>query len=351
MIINSKKQSLNYILLRKGGDQLYSHKYISKPNLPIITTMNENNQNNNNLFLTRTFLRNFSKFDKDNYMNFNSNDNEKDPNQKTKSLLTETQKMDESIIDIFNNTNKGNLNIKDNSPEPINSFKDFSSNNNSEIKLINNNRNESNKSLKSYNNYNIFTNDFIKNKNSFYNFSSQTTTFKKDGTFNNLERVIEPFNNKKEFKNEIINSKKLKEKNKIKFMKNILKYDKNFLIDDYLKSRNLAKNKKYMYSKDSNRSSYLITNDYNKEKEGKPIFVKDIRIKSLLNDYENKKSRLDKYSPFIIRDNYLKKKFGNILNSFSGINDYELKINIKNDFKNPFKFGNKSVFNMHMIKF
>ena len=131
-------------------------------------------------------------------------------------------------------------------------------------------------------------------------------------------------------------NKKLNNKKKIMFMRKNLNNDTNFLIDDYLKYNYILKKNKCISNNKESRCKYLINNE-NQKKEGQPILIKDIRIKSLLNDYENKKKTLLKLSPFIIRNNYLKK---NNMNTISGINDYELKFNSKKKFKNNIKLGN-----------
>ena len=129
-------------------------------------------------------------------------------------------------------------------------------------------------------------------------------------------------------------------------MNNYLKNNKNFLIDDYLNSRLLAKNRNCISFYGEGRDIFSDVKNGNNKKEKQPILIKDITIKSLLNDYEKKKKKMIKLSPFIIKEKYLKNKYDREINKISCISDYELKMNIKNEkiyHINPIKlinFGN-----------
>ena len=323
MIVNSKDNILNYILIRKGGDKLYYHKYISKTKLPFISS------NERNLFLTRPFLSE-SKNSTRNYILERNSINKKDNDMKANSLFSKTQKIEDPIIDKIDNSIQNNSNKNTRNLGTSISFKNFLSKDIFLNKLKYKNNNQINKNLTNYNNNktNSYTDGIDENINNFNTFSTPHRYFKNEIINNSIK------SNEKITKEKI---QKLNNKKKYDIMNIIFKDNKNFLIDDYLKSKQSSNNKKILSHNDNHRSSYINYTDYNKKKRGQPILINDITIKSLINNYEKKKNKLIKLTPFIIKDNYLRKKNSK---SISGIKDYELKINIKKYFNNSIKFRN-----------
>ena len=356
MIINSKKKSFNCILLRKGGDKLFIHKYFPKPTLPLIST---NYQKNINILFQKPKSKEIPNFSIDKNI-FNKTENKKYQNinistkSKTKTVAYESPK-NEGISMELNDIDKSIKKTKS-----IGTLVNFDE---SSIKTPNNlnNKNnlDSNKSIFLNNNdynYNNNTNntynDNCKNNNVL---NHKIENFKKGDSLSNSTKSIDSIlkrqkiSKEKEIKEKI---KKFNNRKKFFFMNNYLKDNKNFLIDDYLKSRLLAKNKKSV-SFHEGRNIFSENKDGN-NKGRQPILIKDIRIKSLLNDFENKKKKLIKLSPFIIKEKYLKNKYGGDINRISCFNDYELKMNVKNNkiyHITPIKLGNfRNIFDFSKTK-
>ena len=329
MIINSKKKSLNCILLRKGGDKLFIHKYLPKSNLPLIST---NYKNNINILFQKQKKNRILNFSIDNKI-LNKTQNKKFENiniaSKTKTVVYDIPKKEEISVEInvINNSIKKTKNIGTlvNFDEPINPC------NKTQNKLNNNNSLDSNKSIIFLNNNYITNNNNCKNnillnpKNDICkNSDSLSNSTKSIDSYLKRQKILK----EKEIKEKI---KQFNNKKKFFFMSNILNDNKNFLIDDYLKSKLLNKNKKCISFHAEGRNIFSDNQNENNKKEKQPILIKDIRIKSLLNKYENKKKKLMKLSPFLIKEKYLKNKYGVDLNKISCFNDYELKMNIKNN--------------------
>ena len=330
MIIDSKNETLNFILLRKGGDKIYIHKSLKKPDLPPIINLTKN-QNKSNLFLPQPFLSEITNFtNNNNYKTRNSNNIENDINLKTKTLLSETQKIDESVFDTI---------INESTNKKIRSFgtsydvNDFSQNyNKNEVKYDNNF--EINKKLFPINNKDnnsLFNNNYIKYKSNIKSFDFQEKAI--DSNIDNLHlKSIESLkskNNSQKFMNKLI-----KEKNRDNYM-SILQSHENIFINDYLKNKLSKRKNKINLSFNSNNITN-IKNDINQnyyKKERKPILLKDIAINSLLNEYENNKTKFNILFPLKLREKYMKTK--NSLNINPEINKYELKIDINNNSKFP----------------
>jgi len=322
MIIDSKNETLNFILLRKGGDKIFIHKSIKKPDLlPIINS--SRNKKSNNFFLCKPFLSELSFIKKKNITR-NSNTLEKDTTLKTKSIISETQKIDDSIYDTLINTNS---NKKTRSLGTSYNFNDFSPNyNNSLNKIRNDKNNEINNSLFSRNN-NLFNNNFIKYKSNILTFDSLKKPLD-ENMDNHVSKSIETLRVEKDIK--------CKEKKKLNFMKS-LQNDKNFVINDYKFSKKTSTNN--LSFNNINKINYYNNRNYNNNrKTRRTILIKDIAINSLLNEYEKNKVKMTKLTPFIIRNNYMKTKYG--LNIKPEINNYELKIDINKNFKFPIKYKN-----------
>lgn len=337
MIINSKKKSLNCILLRKGGDKLFIHKELPKRRLPLISS---NYQNNIKLYFNKPFISEIKNYSlENNYLYRNTNN----ISSNTRTLLSESvNKNDDYSQDINNNTmkqKKKNIAVSV-SPE------DFSSNEKTLNQLTSSNNGcDNNKTFTTFNNnikskynkgINIIKNNYINYKNNI-KISPNLQSLKLEDSITNSTNSLDSILKKKNIlKKDFENKEKLKQlidKKKLAFIKNVLKSNKNFLIDDYLKNKSIDKNKKYLLHNDENRGKFLNNKNGNMKKYGTPILIKDIKIKSLLNNYENKKIKLVKLSPIIIRNEYLRNKFGKDMNKISGINDYELKMNIQKKFK------------------
>lgn len=357
MIINSKKKSLNCILLRKGGDKLFIHKYFPKSTLPLISTNYKKNIKN---VFQKPINKEISNFSIDKNI-FNKTQNKKYENinistkSKTKTVAYDSPKneelsMENSDIDKSIKKTK-NIGTLVNFDDPNNKTPD---------KLINNNSIHSNKSIIYLNNndYNNNTNniniDNCKDNNNILD--SKNENLKNGDSLSNSTKSIDSFIQRQN----ILKEKEMKEKmkkfnnrKKFFFMNNYLKDNKNFLIDDYLKSRLLAKNKKSVSFHAEGRNIFSENKDEN-NKGRQPILIKDIRIKSLLNDFENKKKKLIKLSPFIIKEKYLKNKYGGDIRKISCFNDYELKMNIINKkicHITPNKLGNfRNIFNLSKDK-
>ena len=351
MIINSKKKSLNCVLLRKGGDKLFIHSYFPKPKLPLISInyqKNINTLNHSPLFSEK----NFFSVDNNKNLNINSNNNKYKKINNTLKISTihnETPKNEQSSFDFDPNNNsiQSIINKKTktkNTGTSINSD-DFLS----YEKTLNNFNNKksivNNKTFIYVNSNNItLNNNFDNNKNDL-SLNHNYQNFRIDDSISDSKKssIELTLNNKKDFKKDLKikeNLKKLNNKKKFVFIQKFLKNNRNFLIDDYLKYNFLLKKNKFLSNNKDNKDSrcnFLTNKNENNKKEGQPILIKDIRIKSLLNDYENKKKTLLKLSPFIIRNNYLNK---NNMNTISGIKDYEIKINLNKKSKYNIKLGN-----------
>ena len=332
MIIDSKNETLNFILLRKGGDSIYIHKSIKKVDLPPIINIS-NNQNDPNLFSPQPFLSELTNFTNNNHKTKNSNNIESDINLKTNSLFSETQKIDESVFDTIINESS---NKKTRSLGTSYDINDFSPNyNKNEVKC--DKKYAINKKLISINNKennNLFNKNLFKYERNLKSFDIQEKTF--DNNIDNLNlKSIENLKSKN-------NSQKFmkiieKEKKRDNFM-NVLQRNENIFINDYLKKKLSKRKNKINLSFNNNNitnyKNYINQNYYKKER--KPILVKDIAINSLLNEYENNKIKFNKLSPLIIREKYMKAK--NSLNIKPEINKYELKIDINNNSKFPVKY-------------
>lgn len=324
MIIDSKNETLNFILLRKGGDKLFIHKSIKKPDLPPIINSSRN-KINRNLFLFKPFLNELNSSQKMN-MSRNSNNFEKDTTLKTKSIVSETQKIDDSIFDAMINTNtNSNSNKKTRSLGTSYNFNDFSPDYNKSLNEIKNDKNnEINKAYFSRNN-NLFNNNFIKYKSNILTFDSLKKQLD-ENMDNHASKSIETPRIEKD---------KSKEKKQFIFMKN-LQNNNNFVIHDYKFSKRANQNN--LSYNTINKMNYNIDRSYNNNKKRRAILIKDIAINSLLSEYEKNKSKLTKLTPFIIRDNYMRTKYG--LNLKPEINNYELKMDISKNFKFPIKYKN-----------
>ena len=335
---------MNCILLRKGVDKIFIHNYHPQPKLPLILS---NYQESINIASKKPFLSETLHCSSDNrYLNNNLSNKLNFTNLgfQIRPIFNETTRNEEFSFDINcnpyqNNSNKNTKNIG----ISVN-IKDFSPNKKNLNKLSYNNSADTSQSL-------IFINDidselnnkanninFINYKNNIF-LNPNLQTFKTDDSMSNSTnesylRMKKIIKNKKELKDKI---KQLTDKKKIYFMKNKLKNNRNFLIADYLKNKILIKNSKYMPFKNEERCTFLNNKNENKKKQGQPILIKDIRIKSLLNDYDNKKKKLIKLSPFILRENYIN-NYGK--NKRAEIKDYELKMNIKNNYKYHFRLVN-----------
>lgn len=352
MIINSKKKFLNCILLRKGGDKLFIHKYIPKQRLPMISS---NYQNNIKILVRKPFIKEMQNYSlENNYLLRNTNN----ISFKAKTILSETIKKEDSSLDLNNCTNN-NITIKKKSigisvsPEDFSSYENtlnrFTSCNNSlehtkRFTFLNSkNNNDKIINLKYNKGIKIINNNDIKYRNNI-SLDPNSKTFKLEdlntNSINSLDSILRRKNFLKKEIEKQEKQNKIKDKKKFDFIKKVLKHNKNFLIDEYLRNKNILKNKKYLSNIDDKRSKFLNNIDENQKQYGTPILVKDIRIKSLLNNYEKKRIKLVKLSPIIIRNNYLKNKFGKDMNKISGIKDYELKINFKKKNKYHINLGN-----------
>lgn len=320
MIIDSKNETLNFILLRKGGDKIFIHKSIKKSDLPPIFSKSRN-QNNTNNFIFKPFLSEFSNSKKKSNM---SNNLDKDTTIKTKSIISETQKIDESIFDTIVNSNS---NKKTRSFGTSYNSNDFSPNYNKSLNEIKKGKikETNNKSFFSRNN-NLFTNNFIKYKSNIITFDSQKKTLD-ENMDNHVSKSIETPKIKKDIK--------FKKKKKFNFMTNF-QNNKNFLINDYNFSKRTTKNS--LSFNNINKMSDKSDSSFISNKKRKTILIKDIAINSLLSEHEKNKVILTKLTPFIIRDNYMKTKNG--LNIKPEINNYELKIGINKKIKLPIKLEN-----------
>jgi len=341
MIIDSKNETLNFILLRKGGDKIYIHKSLKKPELPPIINLTKN-QNKPNLFLPQPFLSEITNFTNSNHKTRNSNNIENDINLKTKSLLSETQKIDESVFDTIINES---TNKKTRSFGTSYDVNDFSPNyNKNEVKYDNNI--EINKKLFPINNkdYNsLFNNNYIKYKSNIKSFDFQEKTIDKNIDNLHLKSIesLKSRNNSQKFMKKIIEEKK-----RDNYL-SILQSHENIFINDYLKNKLSKRRNKINLSFNSNNITHIkndINQDYYK-KERKPILLKDIAINSLLNEYENNKIKFNKLSPLKLREKYMKTK--NSLNINPEINKYELKIDINNNSKLPVRCKDLKHFFIH----
>jgi hypothetical protein len=251
----------------------------------------------------------------------NSNNLEKDTTLKTKSIISETQKIDDSIFDTLINTNT-NSNKKTRSLGTSHNFNDFSQNYNRSLNEIKNNKNNViNKALFSFNN-NLFNNNFIKYKSNILSFDSQKKPLV-ENMDNHVSKSIENPRIEKDIKS--------KEKKQFNFMKS-LQNNKNFVINDYKSKKTSTNNISF---NNISKINYYNDRSYNNKKR-RAILIKDIAINSLLSEYEKNKVKLSKLTPYIIRNNYMKTKYG--LNIKPEINNYELKIDINKNFKFPIKY-------------
>ena len=347
-------------MLRKGGDKLFIHKEFPKRRLPLISS---NYQKNIKRYFNKPFISEIKNYSLENNNLYRYTNN---ISSKTRNLLSESvNKNDDYSQDINNNTNiikqkKKNVAISV-SPE------DFSSDEKTLNQLTSSNNGcDNNKTFTTFNNnikskynkgINIIKNDYINYKNNIKISQNLQSLKLEDSITNSTNSIDSMLKRKNILKKDFENKEKLKQlidKKKLAFIKNVLKNNKNFLIDDYLKNKNIDKNKKYLLHNDENRGKFLnnfalfyqLSKDKNwnsklkrdnkngnMKKYGTPILIKDIKIKSLLNNYENKKLKLVKLSPIIIRNEYLRNKFGKDMNKISGINDYELKMNFQKKFK------------------
>jgi len=297
MIINSKKKSLNCVLLRKGGDKLFIHSYFPKPKLPLISINYQKNINTLNHFPIFS-EKNYFSVDNNKNLNINSNNNKYKKINNTLKISTihnETPKNEQSSFDLHNNSIESIINKKTktkNTGTSINSD-DFLS----YEKTLNNFNNKksivNNKTFIYVNNNNITLNTNFDNNKNDLSLNHNYQTFRIDDSISDSKKssIL-----KKDIKIKE-KLKKLNNKKKFVFIQNFLKNNRNFLIDDYLKYNFLLKKNKFLSSNKDNKDSrcdFLNNKNENNKKEGQPILIKDIRIKSLLNDYENKKNKLIK---------------------------------------------------------
>ncbi len=331
MIVNSKERSLNYILLKRGGYKLYSHKALNKPNLPLILY---NYQKYINILSSRT-----SK-------NRIKNVLMKNKYSTPKSSIYISKRMEDFSSSYINN--------KDNSePKTRNcgtSTNDIG-NDHQDKALSHLNTIENNSTVITYrlNKGPDKKNNDKSNKNNDDNINNNEENlslpeqFKNDEFTTNSTRIIlSNIKRKNMMKQKEMKQKEsiIKEKKKLIFLKKFMRSDKNYIINEYLKNHISSKNNRFFSCINKNeRNSFLNIKKENQKKDMETILVKDIRINSLLNNYENKKLQLLKLKPIILRNNYLKKKYENT-NKFSIINDYELKMNLKKKINNHFKVGN-----------
>lgn len=338
MIINSKKDSLNYILVKRGGYKLFSHKLLNRPKLPLISSSYEKKIN---ILLSKPLInkQTNSQINRKYFKNshFNSNSTINNP------LNHDYRKIEESLIEKHPNSYQNNS-IKSRNLGTSMTLGDYFPNDKTLTQLSNNNCTTNENNLTLMTNLNIFNNIYNSYKN---NINSQDDPSSNEDAVTNSTVSIDSYikrekniKKQKEIKERIL---KLNEKKKFDFMKNILKDDKNFLIDDYLKYKIATKSNRFLSCNNNNnnsRYSFLNGEYKNKKKDGCPILIKDIKIKSLLNDYENKKLELLKLKPLILNENYLNNRYGKDMNKISGINDYELKINLKKNLKSHITIGN-----------
>ena len=326
MIIDSKNETLNFILLRKGGDKLFIHKSKKKPDLfPVINS--SRNQNNIN-FLFKPFLSELSSIKKRD-MTRNSNTLEKDTTLKTKSIISETQKIDESIFDTLIKTNS---NKKTRSLGTSYNFNDFSPNYNKSLNEIKNDKNSRINETLFSRNKNLFNNNFLKYKSNILTFDFLKKPFDENKD-NHISKSIETPRIEKDIE--------CKKKQQLNFMNNVQK-NKNFVINEYKFSKKTSTNN--LSFNNINKINYNNNRTYNNKKR-RAILIKDIAINSLLRENEKNKVKLTKLTPFIIRNNYMKTKYG--LNIKPEINNYELKIDINKNFKIPIKYKNyRSIFDL-----
>ncbi len=337
MIINTKKESLNYVLLKRGGYKLFSHKLLNRPKLPLISSSYEKKLN---ILLSKPLINEQTnsqinrKYFKDSHINSNSTNNN--------PLNYDSRKIEESLIEKHPNSIQNNS-IKSRNLGTSITFGDYFPNEKTLTQLSNNNCTTNENNLTLMTNLNIFNNIHNNYKNNIHTQDDQQ--FNDDALTNSTVSIDSYLKRKKNIKKQIeIKERilKLNEKKKFDFMKNILKDDKNFLIDDYLKNKIVSKSNRFLSCNNNNNSRYSFLNGQYKniKKDGHPILIKDIKTKSLLNDYENKKLELLKLKPLILNENYLNNRYGKDMNKISGINDYELKINLKKNVKSHITIGN-----------
>ena len=195
-----------------------------------------------------------------------------------------------------------------------------------------------------------------RNKNSSYNFPSQKLAI---STYNNSKEKNQEEDNKNKEKNKNIlktystkskakyNLKifpKLNEYKKLLFLKNIVSSEKNYLLEDYMKHKeiNLMKNnniktiydaKKTFFCDDKindNRTSYYYQEELFDRNKKFPLMIKDIQSNYIL--LKNKKMKNYK-------DYYLLKKKEIEKNNFKDFNE---KLGIRNIFIKSDKIMNKN---------
>ncbi len=341
MIINSNRK---YTLLKDGGFKLFSHKLLNSTKLPEISP---NYKKKCKLHNIKPYINSFKKIPaksliRNSYKHYNFiNDTENLENlsierkhnkiEKPKSKAI-SRNQEEDIKDIFLDDKTIKINDVDNKNITLMTFE---TDKNSNLNAFNNLFNDYKKRI-SYNDLDLIDDNLTHS-------SSSIDTILKDKEY---------IKKKKEIKKHIL---KVNEKKKIAFMKKVLKNDKNFLIDDYLKNRSIQKNKYcsrfFLHSNNNDRASFLNNQLFKQKKDEIPILVKDITIKSLLDRSENKRIKFLKLKPLILNENYLHNKFGKDLNQVSGINKCELKMNLKNKLKFHIKLGNiKNLLNLNHSK-
>ena len=342
MIINS---NLKYTLLKEGGFKLFSHKILNKPKLPQISSN----------YKKKLFLHNLKPY-KNIAKKLSVNKCTERNFHKKYNFINNTESIDDISLDLKNNYKGEQSKSIGISRNLDRDKKDFLLNDKtlSKCNPVDNNNitlmtfetdNDSNLHL-----FNNLYNDY-KKRNSFYdnNLIDDNLSYS-TSSIDSLLKDQEYKKKKNEIKKQIL---KINEKRKFDFMKKVLKNDKNFLIDDYLRNKTIQKTKKFLLNKNNNsdRSSFLNNQNLKPKKEELPILVKDITIKSLLNKQENKKLNLLKLKPLILNENYLFNRYGKDMNKVNGINKFELKINLRNKKKYHIKLGNnKNIFNLNYSK-
>ena len=284
MQINTPNNTLNYILLRKNDDKL-------KEKLPFITLTSKIPHNKK---LTRNYYSNpfISSIDENIPPKLKKNKSTMVDNIPSFTYKINLMNNKTKNYDVIFNNNENNNKIIDNDSIDSSSFNDIHP---------------------CFKNCKIF-----ENKNNYKSSVYTSTTEDKliDKQINTVNSISSKDNTFLKKSNKNSNPKK------IKFMDNIFKNDKKFLLDEYLLTH-----KKENYKGNFSRVERKCLFNFSEEKKKYPLLFKDICTEKLIIKNKEINNNKIKLAPYILSERY-----NNLESNWEKFN-YAKKINLKGDFK------------------